>query len=63
MIITGSGPSLEDNIDRLKAEFSKPNTTLMAVDTSLNTLYKHNIVPNIIVSIDENVYRNHAKRL
>ncbi len=63
VIITGSGPSLEDNIDRLKAEFSKPNTTLMAVDTSLNTLYKHNIVPNIIVSIDENVYRNHAKRL
>ena len=55
IMITASGPSLEENIETVKKLHNK-GLFLIAVDTSLTTLNSHQIVPNVIVTTDANVY-------
>lgn len=50
IIVTGAGPSLEDQIKKIKK--ARKNATLIATDTSLPTLLYENITPDIIISID-----------
>ncbi len=49
-IVTGAGPSLEDQIPQLKK--AKANTCLIATDTSLPCLTAHDIIPDLVLSID-----------
>lgn len=53
MIIVGAGPSLHSNIEWLKENADK--FILVTVFAALKTLYKANIMPNIVVQIDEKV--------
>ncbi len=55
IMLTASGPSLEDNIETVK-QFHEKGVFLIAVDTSLTTLNAHKIVPDVIVTTDANVY-------
>ncbi len=48
--ITGAGPGLENSLEILRN--IKKDSSLIATDTSLPFLLQHNIVPNIVVSID-----------
>lgn len=51
-IIVGAGPSLDSNVkDLIEA---KGKALIVAVDTSIKTLYHNGISPDIIVSIDAN---------
>jgi len=49
-IIISAGPSLEKNIDELKR--AKGKAFLVATDTALKPLLKHNIIPDIYVTVD-----------
>ena len=49
-IVTGAGPSLEDQIPQLKK--TKGNTCLIATDTSFPCLMAHDILPDLVLSID-----------
>ncbi len=50
IMITGAGPSLEDQIDKIKE--MKRDTSLLATDTSLPFLLEKDILPDIVISID-----------
>lgn len=56
-IVVSAGPSLIKNIRYLKEAQGK--SLIIAVDTALRVLLRHNIQPDIIVSID---YTKHNKR-
>lgn len=49
-IIVAAGPSLDKNIEELKN--AKNRALIIAVDSSLRVLLKHDIVPDLVVSID-----------
>lgn len=49
-IIVSAGPSLDKNIDDLKLAVGK--SIIIAVDTAIKSLLNHNIVPNLVVTID-----------
>lgn len=49
-IIVAAGPSLDKNVEELKA--AKNRALIIAVDSSLRVLLKHDIMPDLVVSID-----------
>lgn len=49
-IIVAAGPSLDKNIEQLK--LAKGRAFILAVDSSIRMLLKHNIQPDVIVTID-----------
>lgn len=57
VIIVASGPSLDKNIDVLKE--AKGKCLLVGLDSSLKALMKHDIMPDIFVSVDAKKHRNH----
>lgn len=56
-IIVSAGPSLDKNIDKLHAAVGK--SIIMATDTSLKFLFKHDITPDFIVTLDPNKSMRH----
>lgn len=52
VVIAGAGPSLEHNIDRLRAE--RDRVYLAAADTASTVLFAHGIRPDFIFSFDAN---------
>lgn len=56
IIIVASGPSLDKNIDVLKQ--AKGKCLLVGLDSSVKALVKHDIIPDIFVSVDA---RKHIK--
>lgn len=59
VIIVASGPSLDKNIDVLKE--AKGKCLLVGLDSSLKALIKHNVIPDIFVSVDAKKHINHFK--
>lgn len=59
VIIVASGPSLDKNIDVLKE--AKGKCLLVGLDSSLKALMKHNVIPDIFVSVDAKKHINHFK--
>jgi len=53
-IIVSAGPSLKHSIDDLKK--IKKNAVILAVDTSLKILNKHNISPHFVLTLDAQKY-------
>ena len=49
-ILIAAGPSLDKNIKKLKQ--IKDSVFIMAVDTALNTVLKHDIIPDMTISVD-----------
>lgn len=49
-ILIAAGPSLDNNIEKLKQ--IKDSVFIMAVDTALNTVLKHDIIPDMTISVD-----------
>lgn len=49
-ILVAAGPSLDKNIDELKK--AKGKAFIIGVDTALNTMAKHGIIPDISITID-----------
>lgn len=49
-ILIAAGPSLDKNIEKLKQ--IKDSVFIMAVDTALNTVLKHDIIPDMTISVD-----------
>jgi hypothetical protein len=50
VLLVTAGPSLQKNIEWLKKNHEK--FIIIAVSATLNTLYKHNIVPDIVTHLD-----------
>lgn len=50
VIIVSAGPSLDKNIEELKK--AKDKAMIIGVDTSLKTLLNHDIIPDIVVTVD-----------
>ena len=49
-ILVAAGPSLDKNIDKLKE--LQNSAFIMVVDTALNTVLKHDIMPDMTISVD-----------
>lgn len=49
-VLIAAGPSLDNNIEELKRV--KDSVFIMAVDTALNTVLKHGIIPDMTISVD-----------
>lgn len=49
-VLVAAGPSLDKNIEKLKA--IKDSVFIMAVDTALNTVLKHGIIPDMTITVD-----------
>ena len=49
-ILVAAGPSLDKNVEKLKK--AKGKAFLMVVDTALNTVLEHGIIPDMTISID-----------
>lgn len=49
-ILIAAGPSLDNNIEKLKQ--IKDSAFIMVVDTALNTVLKHDIIPDMTISVD-----------
>lgn len=49
-VLVAAGPSLDKNIDKLKE--IKDSVFLMVVDTALNTVLKHGILPDMTITVD-----------
>lgn len=56
-IIISSGPSLNKNIEELKR--AKGRAFLVAVDSAVPALMKHDVIPDIIVTVDSNKNTKH----
>jgi hypothetical protein len=57
-LVTGAGPSLEDGIPAIRRE--RGGSLLIATDTSLPVLLRHDLCPDAVVSIDcQHVSYNH----
>lgn len=54
-IIVAAGPSLDKNIDYLK--YAKGRAFILAVDSSIRMMLKHNILPDSFVTLDPNKER------
>ena len=60
--VIGTGPSLEQHYQFLATERLKPlgqRPLFIAVDTALTPLISHGVVPDIVVSIEQNITREH----
>ena len=51
-IMVAAGPSLDENVDELKD--AKGKALIICVDTAYRILLQHNIIPDIVVSVDAN---------
>lgn len=51
VIIAGAGPSLEEQMGRIKKLMTE-DTFLIATDTALPTLLSYDVIPNTVISID-----------
>ena len=49
-ILVAAGPSLDKNVEKLKN--AKGKAFLMVVDTALNTVLEHGIIPDMTISVD-----------
>ncbi len=49
-IIVAAGPSLDKNVEELRA--AKDKALIIAVDSSIRVLLKHGIIPDLVMSID-----------
>ena len=49
-ILVAAGPSLDKNVEELKN--AKGKAFLMVVDTALNTVLEHGIIPDMTISVD-----------
>lgn len=49
-VLVSAGPSLDKNIDQLKK--IQNSVFILAVDTALNTVLQHDIVPDMTISVD-----------
>lgn len=56
-IMVASGPSLDKNVDELKG--LKGKAFIMAADSALRVLLKHDIVPDMFVSVDAQKNQKH----
>ena len=52
-VLVAAGPSLDKNVSILKAYKNK--AFIICVDAALNTLYRHQIVPDMVVSVDSRI--------
>ncbi|MCM0149693.1 motility associated factor glycosyltransferase family protein [Photobacterium galatheae] len=53
VILIGAGPTLEENIDKLKEVYKKPGRPyIVAASMAGKLLYKHEIYPDVIVNVD-----------
>ena len=52
-VLVAAGPSLDKNVLQLKEYQNR--MFIVCVDAALNTLYKHHIVPDIVVSVDPRI--------
>lgn len=50
-VVTGAGPSLETQLDEIRRK-RDGGTPIIATDTSLSSLLKNDIMPDIVISID-----------
>lgn len=60
-LVIATGPTLEQHYAYLRAQRALPEPTrplMISVDTALKALLKEQIVPDIVVSIDQNVTRD-----
>lgn len=60
--LIGSGPTLENHYDYLRAQRKLPigqRSLMIAVDTALKALIHENIIPDIVVSIDNKITPAH----
>ena len=53
-VVIGAGPSLEESIKFLKE--NNDNIFIISTDTSYPTLLKHKIIPQVVVSIDAQIF-------
>lgn len=54
--IIGAGPSLEDNIEKLKSIIEESNNNIViACDTATLALHNHSIKPDFVVTLDKNI--------
>ena len=53
-VVIGAGPSLDDSINFLKE--NKEKLFIISTDTSYPSLLKNNIIPQVVVSIDAQIY-------
>ena len=53
-LVIGAGPSLEESIKFLKE--NNDNIFIISTDTSYPTLLKHKIIPQVVVSIDAQIF-------
>ena len=53
-VVVGAGPSLDDSINFLQD--NEENLFIISTDTSYPTLLKNNIIPQVVVSIDAQIY-------
>lgn len=61
-LVIGTGPSLEQHYDYLRAQMALPLATrplMIAVDTALKALVNENIIPDIVISLDYNISLAH----
>lgn len=49
-VLVSAGPSLDKNIEKLK--LIKDSVFIMAVDTALNSVLKHGIIPDMTITVD-----------
>jgi len=54
VVVTGAGESLEHSIGDIIS--SRDSIVILAVDTSLPILFRHNIQPDFIVAVDSQIY-------
>lgn len=61
ILVIGAGPSVDKNIKLIKQFLSQKDSTIIAVDTALCSLERHNIIAPYIISVDHFVYNYVAK--
>ena len=49
-VLVSAGPSLDKNINQLKE--IRENVFIMAVDTALNSILTHDIIPDMAITVD-----------
>lgn len=60
--IIASGPSLEDNIDKLKKiRQQSSNNIIIACDTATAALHSYGIKPDFVVTLDQRITKTHFK--
>lgn len=59
IIIVASGPSLDKNVDYLNQ--AKGHAVIVACDSALRSLIKHQVIPDFVITIDPNKAHFHFK--